>query len=196
VTSDSPVRLQLKKILHIQLSTNKQLQLATNVRTEEIGHVMRVIPQNGVAIAPVKNYIEVAITNIMSRMILKRRFMLVASGEKHDEHELKQVSNFRNFLMDIAKYSQVINPGDFIPIFKWIDIFGLERKMRELREKMDAFMSPIISEHVVQRKSGSTFVKDMVDVLLDQMEDETLQFNITNDNANSTLWVRVQFLFP
>jgi len=53
---------------------------------------------------------------------------------------------------------------------------------------MDVFMSQIISEHIVQRKSGSIFVKDMVDVLLDEMEDETLQFDITNDNVNSTLW--------
>jgi len=185
----------LKKILHIQLSTNKQLQLAANVRTEEIAHVMHVIPQDGVTVVPVRSYIEVAVTNIISRMILKKRFMAVASGKKHNEGELEQVSSFQKILADNIKYSQNINPGDFIPMFKWMDVFGIERQMRELRERMDAFMSPIISEHVVQQKSGSNFVKDMVDVLLDQMEDETLQFDITNDNVRSTLWVRVQFFF-
>jgi len=186
--SDSPLRLHLKKILHIQLSTNKQLQLATNMRTEEIAHVMRVIPQDGVTPVPVRSHIEVAVTNIMSRVILKRRFMVVSSGKKHDEQDLEQVSNFRKILMDIAKYAQIINPGDFIPIFKWMDIFGLEKQMREVKERMDAFMSPIISEHIVERKSGSTFTKDMVDVLLDEMEDEKSQFDITNDNVSSTLW--------
>jgi len=189
------VRLHLKKILHIQLSTNKQLQLAANVRTEEIAHVMHVIPQDGVTIALVRNHIEVAITNIMSQMILKRHFMVVASGKKHDEFELEQVNSFQKILADLMRYAQIINPGDFIPIFKWMDPFGLERQMRELRGRMDAFMSPIISEHVVQRKSGFVCVKDMADVLLDQMEDETLQFDITNDNVRSTLWVKVQFLF-
>jgi len=187
MVSDSPVRLHLKKTLHLQLSTSKQLQLATNVRTEEIAHVMRVIPQDGVTAVSVRNHIEVAITNIMSHVILKRRFMEVASGKKHDEQEFKQVSIFRKILRDIAEYSQTINPGDFIPIFKWMDIFGLEKQMQELRERMDAFMSPIISDHIVQRKSGSTSIKDMADVLLDQMEDETFQFDINNDNVRSTL---------
>jgi len=165
------------------------------VRTEEIAHVIGVIPQDGVTMVPVRSHIEVAITNIMSRMILKRRFMAMTSNKIHDEQELKQVSNFRKILMDITKYSQIINPGDFISVFKWMDVFGIERQMQELRVKMDDFMFPIISEHVVQRKSGSIFVKDMVDILLDQMEDETLQFDITDVNVNSTLWVRVQFLF-
>jgi len=162
---------------------------------EEITHVMRMIPQDGVTTVPVRSYIEVAITNIMSRMILKRRFMAMAPGKIHDDQEIEQVSSFSKILTDIAMSANRINPGDFIPMFKWMDVFGIERQMRELKERMDAFMSPIISEHVVQRKSGSIFVKDMADVLLDQMEDETLQFDITRDNVNSTLWVRVQHLF-
>jgi len=194
MASDSPVRLHLKKILHIQLSTNKQLQIATNVRTEEIVHVMRVIPGDGVTTVPVRSHIEVIITNIMSRVILKRRFIEVATKDKHDEQELQQVNNFRKILLDLAYYAQIINPGDFIPVFKWMDIFGLERQMQKLKKRMDAFMSQIISDHVVQRKSGSTSVKDMVDVLLDEMEDEMLQFDITNDNINGAFWVRVQFL--
>jgi len=178
----------------MQLSTNKQIQLATNVRTEEIAHVMRVIPQDGITVVPVRTHIEVAITNIMSRMILKKRFMVVASREKLDEQELEQVNNFRKILSSISHHIQGVNPGDFFPVLKWMDIFGLERQMRELKERMDAFMSPIISEHVEQRESGSILVKDMVDVFLDEMEDKTLQFDITNDNVSSTLWVRVQFL--
>jgi len=158
---------------------------------EEITCVIRAIPQDGVTQVSVRNHIEVAITNIMLRMILNKRFMAVASDKIHDEQELEQVSNFRKILSDNTMYAQILNPGDFIPMFKWMDIFGLERQMRELRKKMDAFISPIISEHVVQRKSGSVFVKDMVDVLLDHMEDETLQFDFTNDNVTSTLWVRV-----
>jgi len=158
---------------------------------EEIAHVMCMIPQDGVTVVPVRSHIEVAITNIMSHMILKRHFTAVASGKKHDGQEFEQVSNFRKILRDIAEYVQTINPSDFMPVFKWMDIFGLEKQMLHLRERMDAFMSPIISDHIVQRKNGSIFVKDMADVLLDQMEDKTLQFDITNDNVKSTFWVSV-----
>jgi len=50
MASDSPVRRHFKKILHLQLSTSKQLQLAVNVRMEEIAHVMCMIPQDGVTV--------------------------------------------------------------------------------------------------------------------------------------------------
>jgi len=83
------VRLYLKKILHTQLSTNKQLQLATNVQMEEIARVMRAITQDRVVPVLVRSHIEVAITNIMSCMILKRRFVKVASGKNHDEQEFE-----------------------------------------------------------------------------------------------------------
>lgn len=52
---------------------------------------------------------------------------------------------------------------------------------------MDACISPIMFEHIVQWKRGSIFIKDMANVLIDQMDDETLQFDMTNENVNSTL---------
>jgi len=67
--------------------------------------------------------------------------------------------------------------------------------MKELKKRMDPFLSPILSEHVVQWKTSSIFVKDMTNVFLEQMDDKTLQIDITNDNIRSTLWVRVQCLF-
>jgi len=121
--------MHLMKMLHIQLNTKEQLQLVANVRVEEIAHVIHVIPQDGVIVAPMKNHIVVAITNIMLHMILKRCFMAVASTKKHDEQELEQVSSFGKILSDIIRYSQNINLGDFIPVFKWMDAFGLERQM-------------------------------------------------------------------
>ena len=59
---------------------------------------------------------------------------------------------------------------------------------------MDEFASRIISEHLAQRKNDSvqSHEKDLVDVLLDQMEDETLKFNITMQHVNSAFWVRVR----
>lgn len=189
----------MKKILHMQLSTTRQLQLTVNVRTEELATLLRGMPHDGATVVPVSTYIEVAVTNILSRLVLKKRFMAVAPGQEVlcTEQELKQVRNFKEITDDIAKYAQIINPGDFIPFFKWIDFQGFQRPFRDLRARMDAFMSKIISEHVEQRKSGSLSMKDMgvekdmADVLLDQMEDDALRFDITDNHVNGTLWVRV-----
>nr|AHI15953.1 flavonoid 3',5'-hydroxylase [Pohlia nutans] len=185
---DSPARLHLKKILHMQLSTAKQLQLSENVRTEEIAHVLRVIPQDGATVVQVRTYVEVVVVNILSRMILKKRFM-AGIGKEHEGQELEEVRKFRTLSEEIAELSVHIDPSDFISIFKLVDLQGYRRRLRNLKARMDAFMSNIVSEHLVQRKlSGSLTEKDMVDVLLDQMEDKTLRFDITDKSVYSVLW--------
>lgn len=89
MASNSLRRMHMK-MLYIQLITNEHLWLATNVWIEEITHVMHVIPWNGVTVVPRRNYIGMAIINIMSRIILKTRFITMASRKKHNEQELEQ----------------------------------------------------------------------------------------------------------
>lgn len=44
-------------------------------------------------------------------------------------------------------------------------------------------------EHLEQRqKSSEVYEKDMVDALLDEMEDTTSQFGISNEHISSLLW--------
>jgi hypothetical protein len=56
---------------------------------------------------------------------------------------------------------------------------------------MFVFVSKIISEHLEQRqKSSAVYEKDMVDALLDEMDDTTSRFGISNEHISSLLWVR------
>jgi len=174
----------------MQLSTTKQLQETANVRTEEIVHLLRVIPQDGATVVPVRTYIEVAITNIISRMVIKRRF-LETTGEKDAELELEQVRNFKEIADTVASLVVQIDPGDFMPIYKWLDIHGFQKKIMELKKRMDEIMSKIIAEHLAQRKSDVAYENDMAHLLLDQMEDYTLRFDVTKENVRGTLWVRI-----
>ena len=186
---ETPTSIHLKKMLHIHLSTTKQLKESQSVRSEEIDHLLRVIPQDGTTVVPVRTYIEVVVSNILCRMILKKRMMAVAGAED----EIEEVRKFRELADEI--HACVVNKtlGDFIPIFKYIDIQGSRARFRTLKKKMDAFASLIVSEHLVQRKNGTSYEKDMVDVLLDQMEDKTSKVNITYENVYGVLWVRMTF---
>lgn len=162
------------------------------MRIEEIAHLLHVMPQDGATIVRVKNYIEVVITNIMSRMVLKKRFLEVAR-EENQGLELQQVRNFKEIADEVTSCGLQVEPRDFIFVFKWIDITGCLKKIPKLKQRMNDFMSKIISEHLVQRENNMVSEKDMVDVLLDQMEDETLPFNITKQNVISVTWVRANF---
>ena len=89
--------------------------------------------------------------------------------------------------MRSPKYSLETDLGDFIPVFKWVDVHGYRKHLRSLRERIDAFVSRIISEHLAQRKNDDSVCENnFLAVLLDQMEDETLKFKITRQHVNST----------
>ena len=195
--NDTPERNHLKKILHNTLSTTKSLQISEGVRAEEIAHVLGVMPQDGRTVVPVRTYIEVVVTNILSRMCLKKRFAAVATnfpvaGEAQGK-ELQQVRKFRVLVEEIAAESFHMDLGDFIPVIKKLDLLGFRRRLRNLKKRMDVFMGGVISEHREQRriKSNLPSEKDMVDVLLDQMEDENARFDIHDEHISGLLWVRI-----
>lgn len=189
---DTPERNHLKKILHTTLSTSKCLQEAEGVRLQEIGHVLRVMPQDGRTVVLVRSYLEVVVTNILARMIVKKRFAAVIGKTLANEEELTEVRKFRVLVEEIAKESFHADIGDFIPIIKWLDLRGFRRRLRNLKNRMDGFVGIIISEHREQRKSRKLMEneKDMVDVLLDQIEDKTSRFDITEEHIGGLLWVR------
>lgn len=59
-----------------------------------------------------------SVTSILSRMILKKRFVAAPGDEHQEDSELEQVRSFKDITDDIAKYSQAIDPGDFMPVLK------------------------------------------------------------------------------
>jgi hypothetical protein len=184
----------LKKLLRVTLSATRTLQLSEGMRTEEIANVLRVMPQDGRTVVPVRTYIEVVVTNILSRMVLKKRFGAVA-GKTVDApvegNEVEQVRNFAELIQEIAEASFRLDAGDFVPALRRIDLLGFRRHLRHLKKRMDVFVSKIISEHLEQRqKSSAVYEKDMVDALLDEMEDTTSRFGISNEHISSLLWVR------
>jgi hypothetical protein len=184
----------LKKLLRVTLSATRTLQLSEGMRTEEIANVLRVMPQDGRTVVPVRTYIEVVVTNILSRMVLKKRFGAVA-GKTVDApvegNEVEQVRNFADLIQEVRDVSFRLDAGDFVPALRRIDLLGFRRHLRHLKKRMDVFMSKIISEHLEQRqKSSAVYEKDMVDALLDEMEDTTSRFGISNEHISSLLWVR------
>jgi hypothetical protein len=184
----------LKKLLRVTLSATRTLQLSEGMRTEEIANVLRVMPQDGRTVVPVRTYIEVVVTNILSRMVLKKRFGAVA-GKTVDApvegNEVEQVRNFAELIQEVRDVSFRLDAGDFVPALRRIDLLGFRRHLRHLKKRMDVFMSKIISEHLEQRqKSSAVYEKDMVDALLDEMEDTTSRFGISNEHISSLLWVR------
>ena len=84
--------------------------------------------------------------NNMMRMIAGKRYFGV---EDEDNEEVRE---FRDLLKDVFKFTGVANPGDFMPLLRWIDYKSFEKNLCAI--KIDAFLQRLIEEH--RSKKGGT----------------------------------------
>ncbi|KAH7850589.1 hypothetical protein Vadar_027528 [Vaccinium darrowii] len=67
----------------------------------------------------------------------------------------KEAEEFRDLVREAFKLSDAANPGDFIPVLRWIDFGGYEKKLQRIHGKMDAFLQGLIDEHRHDKSNDS-----------------------------------------
>jgi hypothetical protein len=79
------------------------------------------------------------------------------------------------------------NFGDYIPYLAWMDLQGLNRRLKDIHTIQDDFLEKILDEHVAQNVPNVT--RDLVDVLLAASADKEMEIQITRDNIKAILYV-------
>ena len=72
------------------------------------------------------------------------------------------------------------NIGDYIPYLAWMDLQGLNRRLKNIHHVQDEFLLKIIEEDAAETNPNVT--RDLVDVLLAASADKDNEFQITRDN--------------
>nr|POF08572.1 isoflavone 2'-hydroxylase [Quercus suber] len=106
--------------------------------------------------------------NIMMRMIAGKRYY------EESAEELEETKRFKEIVTETFELSGSTNIGDFLPIFKWVGLSGLEKRLGILQGKRDEFMLDLIEE-LRRIRDSSDFecrAKTMTDVLLSLQEAE------------------------
>lgn len=106
--------------------------------------------------------------NIMMRMIAGKRYY------EESVEGLEETKRFKEIVMETFELSGSTNMGDFLPIFKWVGLSGLEKRLVTLQGKRDKFMQDLIEE-LRRTRDSSDFegrTKTMTDVLLSLQEAE------------------------
>lgn len=95
-----------------------------------------------------KRFFELTL-NVMMRMIAGKRYC----GE--DVEDSEEARRFQEIVEETFALSAATNPGDFLPVLRFLDHRGAERKLERLQEKRDAFMQRLIDEN--RRSDGCSF---------------------------------------
>ncbi|GFS35231.1 cytochrome P450, family 81, subfamily D, polypeptide 5 [Actinidia rufa] len=170
----------LRRLISLELVSANRLTMFTNIRQEEVWLLLKQLFQNSRGeFVPVnlKSKLADVSFNIMTRMIAGKRYF----GKDAADEEARQ---FRDIMSEIVEVHGNSNLGDYLPVFQWLDIQGVAKRMVKLRKKMDEFFQLLIDEHRKTNRNESNISLDepsgsnkerkktLIDVLISLQETE------------------------
>ncbi|CAN1191823.1 Cytochrome P450 81Q32 [Linum perenne] len=103
--------------------------------------------------------------NIIMKMVVGKRYF----GMEEGKEDVEESEKFKELMRDVFELSGASNPGDYLPVLRWFDFGGLEKRMWKIQAKVDAFFQGLIDEHRNNDEHGR---KTMIDTMLSMQQSE------------------------
>ncbi|KAH9298628.1 hypothetical protein KI387_030310 [Taxus chinensis] len=157
-----------RKICLMELFSKKRLESFEYIRMEEVCSMVASVFRTSTGGLPVhlREETYTVSNNIISRMVLGRRYLEESANHKIKPHEFKEM------LQELFVLNGVFNIGDYLPWLGFLDLQGYVKRMKALSKRLNVFLEEVLEEHERRRRSVPDYVPaDMVDVLLQQSDD-------------------------
>lgn len=82
----------------------------------------------------------------------------------------------------------ILLTGDFVPCVGALDLQGLRKRMKAVREAFDSFFEKIIEEHIEKPKMDGE-MKDFVDIMLGFLGSEEAEYCIDRSHIKGIILV-------
>ncbi|VVA27402.1 PREDICTED: cytochrome P450 [Prunus dulcis] len=134
---------RMRRICMEHLLTTKRLDSFARHRAEEAQHLVRdvwAMAQTGKAVN-LRDLLGGFSMNNVTRMLLGKQYFGAGSAGPQEAMEFMHITHELFWLLGL------IYLGDYLPIWRWVDPYGCEKKMREVEKRVDDFHTNIIEEH-------------------------------------------------
>jgi cytochrome P450 len=169
----------VRKICVTELLSAKRIESFKDVREEEVSAMIRTIwkeSESGTIAVNVSEAFFTLTTNIIWRILVRKKFSnndLGANGK-----------GFRDLVLEGGAAAGRFNIGDFIPYLDWLDLQGINRRMKKVNKIFDVFVEKVIDDHMDHQMDSTSngqaeadaeaeHGKVFVDVLLQIQRDKT-----------------------
>ncbi|KAK7392829.1 hypothetical protein VNO78_21277 [Psophocarpus tetragonolobus] len=172
----------LKKLCMSELLNGKMLDQLLPIRQDEIHRFVMKMKMKGEACESVNvgdEFLKLTNSIVMRMAIGKSCFN--SDDEAHKVTERVKES---------SKISGMFNLEDYFWFCKGLDLQGIGKKLKEVRERFDTMVECIIREHEEVRNKltdKKNAPRDVLDVLLSIYEDQSSEVKITRDNIKAFL---------
>ncbi|XP_027355317.1 cytochrome P450 703A2 [Abrus precatorius] len=159
---------RMRRICMEHLLTTKRLESFSKHREDEAQHLVKDVLGWAQAEKPInlREVLGAFSMNNVTRMLLGKQYFGSESAGPQEAVEFMHITHELFWLLG------VIYLGDYLPMWRWVDPYGCEKKMREVEKRVDDFHSKIIEEHRKARKDRKGIREesdgdmDFVDILL------------------------------
>ncbi|KAG7011033.1 Cytochrome P450 81E8, partial [Cucurbita argyrosperma subsp. argyrosperma] len=154
----------LRRISTREIFSTTRLDLSSGIRQDEVKRLLCKLCRDDNVVVEVQPMIMDLTSNIVMRMVAGKRYF----GDDVSDEE--QAERFRDVVKRVMLYAGATNPGDFIPLWNWIDPSGFEKKIMKVGEEADAIFNGLIDEIRNQKGSGNTMIDHLLHLQATQSE--------------------------
>ncbi|KAK7329383.1 hypothetical protein VNO77_23546 [Canavalia gladiata] len=153
----------LRRITTIDVLSNNRLNSFLEIRRDETNRLVSKLGQDSTCHEFTKVELRPRLTemtfNAMMRMISGKRYY----GDDCDVTDVEEAKQFREIITEMLSLLGANNKSDFLPLLRLFDFEDLEKRLKRIGKRADAFLQGLIEEH----RSGKHGSADtMIDHLL------------------------------
>ncbi|XP_010922089.1 flavonoid 3',5'-hydroxylase 1 [Elaeis guineensis] len=160
----------LRKLCSLHMLGGKAFSGWSPVRRAEVGqllHTMHDYSSQRSQPVVLSEVLICAMANVIGQVMLSQRVFDSQGTDSND---------FRDMVVDLLTGGGLFNIGDFVPAVAWMDLQGIQRKMRRLHERFDTMVTKLLEEHAASAKEreGRPDVLDLIMANTEDTDGETL----------------------
>ncbi|KAJ3692126.1 hypothetical protein LUZ60_012476 [Juncus effusus] len=176
-----PYWRQARKLFMTEILSAKRVESFRYIREEEVQSFLLDLYKSKGGPLVLKDFSSKLNINLMCRIVLGKRF-----NDMSDEN-LVSLDEFKRMIEEFFRLTGALNIGDYIPWLNFLDLQGYIKQMKLLCKRFDVLYEQIIDKHEEVRRlnegKDDSVPKDMVDVLLQILDDPTLEVKISRDGV-------------
>nr|POE51441.1 cytochrome p450 81e8 [Quercus suber] len=157
----------LRRISALEIFSTNRLNMFLGIRRDEVKHLLRKLSRNscqGFAKVELKSMLLELTFNIIMRMVAGKRYY---GEDVKDEEEARQ---FKGIMKEIVEGGGASNAQELVPLLRWIDHGRLEKRLKKLANKTDAFLQGLIDEKRSKEEKGNTMIDHLLSLQTSQPE--------------------------
>ncbi|KAK7291592.1 hypothetical protein RIF29_06859 [Crotalaria pallida] len=177
-----------RKIIVLQLLSSKMVQSFSHIREEEVEELIKKLREasmgsDACSVNLSEMFISIA-NNIVCKCALGCKFS--AGDSNKTNNKVKELA--REVMIQLVSFTV----RDYFPWLGWVDVLtGKIQKYKATFRAMDSLLDEVIEEHRKAEKSESDHhsnnKKDLADILLQLQQDDTLDFELTDNDIKPLL---------